>query len=173
MQRYPLISRLFHWSSALLILGLFALGVWMRTLDYYSSWYQTAPDIHKQVGILLLVLTFLRIFWRFKQNKMPALAEHQPWEKLLAKVIHYVMYLSVIIILISGYLIATADNRGIDILGLFEFPAFITAFDQQEDIAGLIHEYVAYFLIACVALHVAGALKHHIIDKDITLKRML
>lgn len=173
MEKYPVTSRAFHWISALLIIGLFVLGVWMRGLDYYSSWYQTAPDIHKQIGVLVLLITLARIIWRIKQPAMPALANHLPWEKKLSHAIHMIMYICIIVILFSGYLISTADNRGIEILGLFHTPVLFEAFDGQEDIAGLIHEYVAYFLMACIGLHLAGALKHHVIDKDVTLKRML
>lgn len=173
MSKYPLNTRLLHWLSALLILSLFALGVWMRSLDYYSAWYQTAPNTHKQVGVLLLVLMVVRLLWRIKNPTMPVLNTHKTWEIKLGHVVHSVLYMAVFIILFSGYFIATADNKGIEILGLFDIPALITAIEHQEDIAGLIHEYVAYGLMTLVALHIAGALKHHFIDKDTTIKRML
>ena len=173
MKKYPINTRLLHWLSALLIIGLFFLGLWMRSLDYYSSWYQTAPNIHKQVGLLLLSIMALRLLWRLKTPAMAPLTNHKPWEIKLSHVVHVILYIGVFVILISGYLISTADNKGIEILGLFEVPALITAIEQQEDIAGLVHEYVAYGLMAFVGLHIVGALKHHIIDKDKTLKRML
>lgn len=173
MSKYPVNTRLLHWISALLIIGLFFLGLWMRSLDYYSGWYQTAPNIHKQIGMLLLVLMVLRLLWRIKSPAMPALNTHKAWEIKLGHVVHSVLYMAVFIILFSGYFISTADNKGIEILGLFEVPALITAIEHQEDIAGVIHEYVAYGLMAFVALHIAGALKHHFVDKDTTIKRML
>ena len=173
MEKYLPSQRLLHWISALLILGLFALGVWMRSLSYYDSWYQTAPIWHKEIGILTAILIVIRFFWRLKNSPPPPLASHKSWEIKAAHLAHGFMYLLIMVIIISGYLIATADNRGIDVFGIFEVPAIITAFDNQEDVAGFIHEWVAYGLIALVVIHVAGALKHHFIDKDSTLKRML
>ncbi|NVK36484.1 MAG: cytochrome b [Gammaproteobacteria bacterium] len=173
MNQYRRSQKLFHWISAILILGLFAMGVWMRTLGYYDAWYQTAPDWHKQIGVLLLFIMIGRIVWRFKAKTPEPSAHHQPWEVKLAHITHWVLYLGIFLIIASGYLIATADNRGIDILGTFTMPVLFTPFENQEDIAGEIHEWGAYILMAVVALHVLGAIKHHLIDKDDTLKRML
>jgi cytochrome b561 len=173
MNEYRTSQKWLHWLSAILILGLFSVGVWMRTLGYYDAWYQTAPHWHKQAGILLLFIMVARVSWRLIAKTPKPLDNHKPWEVNIAHITHYVLYLGVFLIMASGYLIATADNRGIDILGWFTMPVLFTPFDGQEDIAGDIHEWGAYILMGIVALHVAGALKHHIIDKDTTLKRML
>lgn len=173
MNQYALSQKAFHWITAILILGLFALGVWMRTLGYYDAWYQTAPHWHKQLGILLLLLMSLRLIWRLMNPPPEPLTHHKPWEVKIAHITHGVLYVGVFLIIFSGYLIATADNRGIDMLGWFTMPVLFTPFEGQEDIAGNIHEWGAYLLMGVVALHVLGALKHHFIDKDSTLKRML
>jgi cytochrome b561 len=76
-------------------------------------------------------------------------------------------------VMISGYLISTADGRAISVFGWFEVPALITSIPDQEDIAGLIHEYLAWGLVIFSGLHALAALKHHFIDRDPTLKRML
>jgi len=173
MDKYLPTQRTLHWITGLLILGLFAVGVWMRSLSYYDPWYQTAPIWHKEIGIITAILIMLRVIWRIKSGVPKPLSSHKKWEIHLAHLIHMLMYLMIFVIILSGYLIATADNRGIDVFGIFEVPAVINAIENQEDIAGFIHEWVAYGLIALVVLHVAGALKHHVIDKDSTLKRML
>lgn len=173
MNQYRTSQKIFHWVTAALILSLFALGVWMRTLGYYDAWYQTAPHWHKQIGILLIVLMLGRVVGRLILGAPDALTSHQKWEVKLAHFTHWALYLGVFIILLSGYLIATADNRGIEVLGVVTLPVLFTPFAQQEDIAGLIHEWGAYIVMGVVALHVAGAVKHHLIDKDSTLKRML
>lgn len=173
MEKYSRISRLFHWTSALLFIGLFAMGIWMRSLGYYDEWYQPAPELHKEIGIIFFVWMLARVIWR-KLHPAPApLSSHKAWEKKLAHIVHAALYVSIFIIMMSGYLIATADNRGIDFFGLFEVPVLINAFESQEDWAGFIHEYLAYAVMALVVLHAAGAIKHHVIDKDHTLKRML
>ena len=171
--KWPLGSRILHWLSALFIFGLFALGYWMRTLDYYDPWYQPAPDLHKSFGVVLILIMMIRLLWRFFTSAPAHLTNHKPWEINLAKAIHWALYLGVILILITGYLIATSENRPIEVFELFNVPVLIQAFEEQEDIAGIIHEWAAYILMGCVGLHMAGALKHHFIDKDKTLKRML
>lgn len=173
IERYSVVAKVFHWVSALTIFGLFGLGLWMRELDYYDPWYQPAPDLHKSIGMLLVVWILARILWRWKQSTPAPLAHHKPWEVKLAHAVHWLLYLGLFLIFISGYLIATSEGRGVYIFDLFEFPALIPPFDQQEDIAGFIHEWGAYALMAAAALHIAGALKHHFVDKDATLKRML
>ncbi|GAA6135596.1 cytochrome b [Oceaniserpentilla sp. 4NH20-0058] len=145
----------------------------MRTLGYYDSWYQIAPHWHKQIGILLLLIMVTRLVWRIIKGTPSPLPTHKPWEVNLGHAIHTGLYLGIFIIMVSGYLIATADNRGIEVLNVLTLPVLFTPFEGQEDIAGDIHEWGAYLLMAMVALHVLGAIKHHVIDKDTTLKRML
>jgi cytochrome b561 len=72
----------------------------------------------------------------------------------------------------SGYLISTADGRAVDVFDWFSIPATIHGYDNQEDIAGLVHLVLAISLISLVTLHAAAALKHHFIDRDRTLLRM-
>lgn len=61
---YGLVARALHWGMALAIFAMFGLGIWMRSLDYYSPYYQTAPDFHKSAGLVLLVLLLARYGWR-------------------------------------------------------------------------------------------------------------
>ncbi|MDQ1363828.1 MAG: hypothetical protein QG652_1690 [Pseudomonadota bacterium] len=167
------ISILFHWLSALIICGLFALGLWMVELTYYDDWYRTAPDIHRSLGVLLLIATVLRLVWR-RMNVVPAvLPTHKTWEIKSAHIAHTVMYILLFAVFISGYLISTADGRGVQVFGWFEIPATLHGIQHQEDIAGEVHFVLAVSLITLAVIHAAGALKHHFIDRDNTLKRML
>ncbi|GAA0789263.1 MULTISPECIES: cytochrome b [Pseudomonadati] len=170
---YGLITIFIHWISALAVLSLFALGFWMVDLTYYSSWYKTAPDIHKSVGILLLFLTTIRLLWRFWATMPAPMPTHQQWEHQSARWAHRIIYVLMLAIMVSGILISTADGRGIWVFDWFQFPAVGELFDDQADIAGAFHQYAAYSLIGLVFIHAAGALKHHFIDKDSTLTRML
>jgi len=86
---------------------------------------------------------------------------------------HSAIYLLLLLIMFSGYLISTADSRGIWVFEWFELPGFGSFIDDQADIAGLVHQYAAYSLIVLVVVHALGALKHHFIDKDSTLLRMV
>ncbi|WP_417618287.1 cytochrome b [Oceanisphaera sp.] len=173
MQKFSIPMRVLHWSSALLVVGLFGVGLWMRSLSYYDPLYQVLPFWHKSVGFLLLFLILIRLFVRVVTTQPDPLPSHQAWERILARGTHWLLYGLMFGLFISGYLIATANNRPASFFGWFDIPVLITAFDGQEDIAGLIHEYCAWSLIGLSALHAAAAIKHHWLDKDATLKRML
>ncbi|TLX47213.1 cytochrome b [Pseudoalteromonas phenolica] len=170
-QNYGWIAKSLHWVSAVVVIGMFASGWWMVELNYYSDWYRTAPFIHKSVGVLLLLLTLLRLCW--KANNMSPDAVGNAFEQFMAKAAHTVLYLLIVVICVSGYLISTADGRGIEVFNWFVLPSFGELFVQQADTSGLIHKFSAYGLMGLVLLHALAALKHHFIDKDNTLKRML
>lgn len=170
--RYGMVSVLLHWLVALAVFGLFALGFWMVGLSYYDPWRQSAPDLHKSIGILLFSVMLLRVLWRLFNPAPAALSSHSQLTRLASKLGHGVLYLGLFGVMISGYLISTADGRGIEVFGLFSVPATLTGIPQQEDIAGAIHEYLAWGLVIFAGLHGLAAFKHHFIDRDSTLLRM-
>ncbi len=168
---YGWIAIAFHWLSALAVFGLFALGYWMVDLDYYSSWYKEAPHLHKSIGLLLALLTLARIGWKIKQTTPKGIGAK--WEIAAAHFTHLALYLLLLSIFLTGYLISTADGRGIDVFNWFTLPSSGEWVEHQEDIAGDIHRWLAYTVIGLAILHAAAAIKHHVISKDNTLKRML
>ncbi|HSH29896.1 MAG TPA: cytochrome b [Thiohalobacter sp.] len=170
---YGWISILLHWLVALVIIGLFALGLWMTDLTYYDPWYREAPAIHKSVGILLFLALLLRLVWLGCNPRPVPLSNHKPWERRLAHWTHVLLYALPLLVMVSGYLISTADGRPVEVFGWFSVPATISGYDQQEDIAGEIHEILAFILIGLASVHALAALKHHFIDRDRTLRRML
>lgn len=167
------ISRSLHWLSALMVFGLYGLGWYMVELDYYDPWYRTAPFWHKSFGLLLLVFVLMRLLNRAWDRAPENLAQQKPLEHLLASVVHALLYLLLIGAMVSGYLISTADGRGISFFDWFEVPAFITSIPDQEDLAGDWHIWLTDVLVVLGVLHGLAALKHHFIDKDGTLTRML
>ena len=173
IQHYSRIQRLIHWLMAFAVVSLFALGVWMVDLTYYSEWYQLAPHWHQSIGVMLALVWGIRLVIRFIQGTPPPLAHHRVVEKFFARVVHALMYLFLFILFASGYLISTGDGRGIEVFNWFTIPSLGELFPRQADLAGLVHEYVAYILILLALFHALGALKHHFIDKDETLNRML
>lgn len=162
-----------HWLVAIVIIGLFALGFWMVDLGYYDPWYKKGANLHKSIGVLLFALMIFRVIWRCIQMTPKPLSEHSDFEVKTAHLVHRLLYLLVFAIMVSGYLISTADGRGIDVFALFSLPSLGELFNNQADIAGAIHKYLAYGLITLVVLHALAALKHHFINKDKTLVRML
>ncbi|WON78339.1 cytochrome b [Serratia sp. UGAL515B_01] len=171
--RFGHISVLIHWLVALTVYGMFALGLWMVTLGYYDVWYHKAPEIHKSIGILLLIIMVFRVLWRFISPPPKPLTSYSRFTRISAVFAHLALYVLLFGILISGYLISTADNQAINVFGWFEVPASVTGLPQQADTAGTIHLYLAWVVVVLSVLHALAALKHHFIDGDITLKRML
>ncbi len=171
--RYGSIAIALHWLVALVVVGLFGLGLWMAELDYYDAWYQRGPTLHKGIGVLLFITVALRLLWRGVNPKPQPLATHSAVEKRLASLAHTLLYMLLFAVMIAGYLISTADGRAVEVFGLFSVPATLSGLPEQEDIAGEIHELLAFSLIGLAALHALAALKHHVIDRDRTLRRML
>ena len=168
---YGLVSVILHWLVALAVTGLFALGLWMVELGYYDRWYQRAPDIHRSVGVLLFGVMLAHFAWSYSNPRPAAIGSAR--ERKAAAWVHRMLYVLMYMLILSGYLISTADGRGIHVFGLFSLPAGISGLQSQADIAGKVHEVLAFALIALTILHAMAALKHHFVDRDQTLKRML
>lgn len=169
---YGLVAVLFHWLSAITIIGLFALGFWMVELGYYDPWYHDAPFIHKSIGILFALFMLLRLGWRLYDSPPTPLDHHNAIEKKLAPITHITIYFLIFFIIVSGYLISTADGKPIEVFNWFSIPAIDALVENQEDLAGTIHEWLAYILISIALIHALAAIKHHFFDKDNTLRRM-
>ena len=170
---YTLTARLIHWLVAIVVVGMFILGLWMVDLGYYDPWRKDAPEIHKAVGILLFGLMLFRVFWRAVKGAPAPEDSHSSLEHIGAHIAHLALYGLLFSIMISGYLISTADGRDISVFGLFHVPGFGAFFDNQEDLAGDIHYVLAIIVIALAGIHAVAALKHHFIDKDRTLMKMI
>ncbi|WP_434996608.1 cytochrome b [Pectobacterium brasiliense] len=171
--RYGHISILLHWIAALTVYGMFALGLWMVTLGYYNIWYHRAPEIHKAIGVLFFAILIFRVVWRFISPPPPPLKSYSTLTRVSATLAHIALYVILFAILISGYLISTAEGHSISVFGWFSVPAIVSGLTDQADIAGDVHLYLAWAVVALSALHSFAALKHHFIDGDNTLKRML
>lgn len=173
-QGYGLVAITLHWLVAVVVVGMFILGVWMTDLTYYDDWYKRGPDLHRSIGIMLFFVLMLRIYWRITNitpDDEPGTAALQ---KRIAHNVHIILYFILLAMMVSGYLISTADGRAIDVFGLFQVPAIPPlGIENLEDKAGDVHWYLALMLAGLTALHAMAALKHHFIDRDRTLAKML
>ena len=158
---------------ALFIVGLFILGTIMVDLDYYDPNYHVFPWWHKSFGLLIAFLLTFRLLWKWKNPKVSPIKSSKPLEIKLSKIVHAVLYLLILICCISGVMISTAEGVGIEFFNWFEIPAIIANGASQADLAGKIHEFSTLALVISAGLHLLAALKHHFINKDNTLKRML
>jgi cytochrome b561 len=169
---YGLLSIAIHWISAVLILFLFGLGIYMVDLSYYDDWYHKGPELHISLGLVVLLLMLVRIVWRII-NPTPEELSAKRTQNLAAKLVKLGLYAFVFIVLISGYLITTAEGQPASMFNLIKFPVLTELSSQNVDLAGEIHEYLAWGIVILVVLHVAGALLHHFVVRDRTLVRML
>jgi len=168
---YGWVSIVFHWVIAVAVFAMFVLGLWMVSLDYYSTWYHTAPNIHKSIGVILVAAMLARLIWN-AFNPKPQPLEDTPKLNAVAKTVHLVLYFLIFALGLSGYLISTAESHPVYVFNWFELPAIFEPIADQADRAGEIHEWIAFTLIGLVLLHALAALKHHFVDKNNTLKRM-
>ena len=169
--RYGWVTMILHWSMAIGITGMFCLGWWMVDLDYYDAWYQRGPNLHRSLGVVMMLLWLARLGWRWA-SVQPVMAGDR-LQTRLASTLHWAFYVLIPLLGMSGYLITTADGRGVAVFGWFTIPASLTGFDNQEDLAGEIHWYLALCIIGGACLHSLAALKHEFIDRDGTLSKML
>jgi cytochrome b561 len=169
---YGLLSIAIHWISAALILFLFGLGIYMVDLSYYDDWYHKGPELHISLGLVVLLLMLVRIVWRII-NPTPEELSAKRTQNIAAKLVKLGLYAFVFIVLISGYLITTAEGQAASMFNLIKFPVLTELNSHNVDLAGEIHEYLAWGIVILVALHVAGALLHHLVMRDRTLVRML
>ncbi|BCE01329.1 cytochrome b [Marinicellulosiphila megalodicopiae] len=174
---YGLVAKLLHWLSALVIIFMFGLGLYMMDLSYGHPYEKSSLSLHQSIGMSFFILWTVRLIWKFL-NLSPKLAQAdstiKKLENFAAHAVHGLLYVMMFIMLFSGYLLAITDGAGssFTFFGLFEVPSLGEFFEERADIAGLIHEKMAWALIVLAGLHGLAALKHHFIDKDDTLRKM-
>jgi cytochrome b561 len=169
-RNYGIVSWIFHWGMFVAIMAVFGLGLWMVDLDYYSAYYNTAPDIHRSVGILLLIALVFRFTCRVVNTK-PSDGDLSRPERIASALVHWGFYPLLLALLVTGYLISTAKGEPVSVFGWFSVPATLQ-FPGQEDTAGYIHWLLAWVTVSLVAVHAVAALKHHFADRSRVLTRM-
>lgn len=169
---YGWLSILLHWLNAIVIFGLFGLGLFMVELDYYDDWYHKSTHWHESIGMLFFMVLVFRFVWR-QINIKPEPLSNSPLQRRIAKLAHLALYVLMFLIPISGYLITTADGHDIAVFDWFKIPSITGNIDNLETLSGTIHYWLSVAIIALSVGHLGAAFKHHFIDKDNTLKRML
>ena len=169
-QQYGLVSKAFHWSVAVLILGLLPVGFVMAAMEY-SPLKLEVYGLHKSFGLLVFFLGLLRIVWRFYAPRPSHLSTHAKWEMVLATAAHFWLYVCMIGMPLTGWLMSSAGEFPVPFFGL-QLPYLIGKDPDLMRFFGDAHEILAFTLLFILALHMAGALKHHVMDKDATLRRM-
>lgn len=168
--RYGVLAIFLHWLMAIILIGLLALGLYMvdipigiEKLKLYG-W-------HKEYGLLALALVIVRLVWRLV-TITPSL-QLPLWEIIAARTVHWAFYGFMFAMPITGWLITSAAGLPVSFFGLFVLPNLIAPNEELRILFQEIHEWLGYALIATIVLHASAALKHHFINKDDILRRML
>jgi cytochrome b561 len=179
-KRYGSVAVTLHWLIALAIIGMLILGKYMADLPNSDPSKFDLIQLHKSFGISILALSVLRLVWRLV-NKVPPLPAQMPtWERYAAHASHFLLYVLMIGIPLSGWAMVSASPLGIPTIwfGQFEIPhlpGLQGLADQRatEDQLKEVHELLGNLMIALLLIHVGAALKHHLWDRDDVLTRML
>lgn len=170
--KYSSMSMFLHWLIALLVLGMLSVGFFMG--DVPDDFKPMVYMFHKSIGISVFFLMILRIVWILYAGK-PELPDSTPvWELALARLVQYGFYLLLIVMPLTGWIMSTAAGRSPVFFGLFQLPfPWIGKDDYLVEFMGGWHETIAWILIVLIILHVLGALKHQLIDKNDIMKSMM
>ncbi len=166
-----------HWVTALLMISILASGIYITNTETFAlmPW-------HKSLGVLVCVFAVIRILWRIKQGWPEHVGRYSVSEQILSKAIHWILITGTVLMPVSGFMMSAMGGYGVAAFGVELFPAntgangpydFVAINEGVADVMSTVHSFTGNLLLAAIALHAAGALKHHVIDKDATIRRML
>lgn len=165
-----------HWLTALLILAAFILVWTFDNTPLAPTTFKLKLQLiawHKWAGITVLILFALRMTYKLVRGT-PAIDPNLPvLQRKMALGVHHLLYLLMLALPLVGWLLTSAKGYPVMLYGIWQMPDLISPNEEMAHTLKEIHEWLANGLMLCIALHVAGALKHYFIDKDGTLARML
>ena len=169
--RYGGVAMALHWLTALFVAANLALGVSMVPLPLSPkklSWYLW----HKWIGITVFLLTAARVAWRAGHRPPPPVAM-PAWQRRASTVSHRLMYVLLAVIPVSGWLYSSSTGVEVVYLGLVPLPNLVPKDRTLATVLKWVHFGLNSTLFATVSVHIAAALKHHFVERDTTLSRML
>lgn len=170
--QYTSTAKVLHWLIALMIIGLFALGQYMNDLSMSPSKLQLY-SWHKWAGVTVFLLVLIRLGWRLLHTPPALPAQMSKPQRLASHIGHAVLYLLMLAIPISGWLMSSAKGYQTVWFGVVPLPDLIGKDKQIGEALVELHESLNGLLMLIVAIHALAALKHHFIDRDDVLIRML
>ena len=171
-QSYGPVSRINHWVIAVLFIGALALGLTMEFAPLERESKMALMDPHKALGVAVFVFGLWRVGWRLARG-FPAPAGDDPrWQHAAAVTVHYLLLAAIIAMPASGIVMSLAGGRALDIADVTLVPA-LGKVEWLSAAAHTMHGVAGKLAAIIVALHFAAALKHHFIDRDATLVRMV
>jgi cytochrome b561 len=170
--RYTPTAIALHWLIAALIVGGFTVGLSMVGLPLSRQklqWY----GWHKWIGITVFLLSCARLAWRWRHPPPPPPPAMPPWQKGAARFTHGLLYALLLVIPLTGWLYSSASGVQVVYLGLIPLPDLVPRDKAWAAIFRACHVTLNFTLLALVCMHVAAALRHHFVDGDAVLTRML
>lgn len=161
-----------HWTVALGIVGMIGFGIAIGAMERGPG--KTAMiQVHKSIGVVVGALALVRLIWRVREG-FPAPIARRAWEALVSRHVHVWLLLLTIAMPITGMLKSVTYARPVDVFGLPLLPQLMAEKDVAlNEMVSLAHATLGYLLAALIVLHAGAALKHHFVDRDATLRRML
>lgn len=173
MQRYTKTAMLLHWLTALLIIAAFFLGLVMTDIHGITPTKLKYYSWHKWLGVTVLALACIRVLWRKANTPPPHPANMPAWQNQAADAMHVLLYILIFAVPLSGYFYTYAAGVPVVYLGLFQLPAPMAPNPELKPLLQQVHYWLTMTMAALVVAHALAALKHHFIDRDDVLKRML
>ncbi|HEX7454700.1 MAG TPA: cytochrome b [Gallionella sp.] len=170
--RYTTTAIVLHWLMALLIFAVFPLGLYMHDMHLSPAKLQLY-SYHKWIGMTLLLLALLRVFWRITHTPPPLPVTMPRWQLLGSGVVHQLFYLLMLAVPLSGWLMSSAKGVQTVWFGILPLPDLVDKDKALGHLLGNVHQNLNYILLLLVAGHIAAALKHHYVDRDEVMARML
>jgi cytochrome b561 len=161
-----------HWVTALLIVAGFAIGLYAVDLKL-SPTKLKLYSWHKWIGVTVFLLAVARLAWRARHPAPPPPLSMARWERLVARTTHAAIYVLLLVLPVSGWLMSSASGVPVVYFGLWPLPDLVAKDKALADALKLVHYGLNKTLLALVVLHVGAALKHHFVDRDDVLRRML
>lgn len=172
INKYSKVAILLHWGIALLVFANFYLAIAAEDLPREAQGAFMVP--HKAIGVTILLLSLLRLFWRIGHKPPPLPESISGWQASLSKFVHFLFYFLIIAVPFSGWLMASAHPQAppVDFFGLFDATLPIGKSKELAGIGHEAHEILTKPLFILILLHIVGALKHQFADRLPLVQRM-
>jgi cytochrome b561 len=171
VRRYTPTAMALHWLLALMILGSLTVGLYMTSLPL-SPTRLKLYNWHKWAGMVILILSAARLLWRLT-HRPPADVPMPVWQQRAAHATHWAMYGLFFAIPLAGWAYSSAAGFPVVLFGVLPLPDWVSPDREFAELIKPLHKGLAYTLAALVVVHVGAALKHHVVDRDGLLTRML
>ena len=170
--RYTSVAILLHWLIAAMLLSTFGLGLYMADLPA-SPLKLRLFSYHKWIGVTIFLLVLMRLLWRLTHRVPPPPAHMPGWQRVAASAAHVLLYALTLAIPLSGWLYSSASGFQVVYFGKIPLPDLVAKDKALAEQLLTVHQALNAVIAIIIVLHIAAALKHHWIDRDDVLSRML